>query len=89
MSRSLRAVVFLLCVMSCSGCAWFTPSAIKQEAAMVRIDCGTAINEVKALPDGPAKDKALSTLNRIYPHLQNIENYLYGNKSQPASSEVK
>lgn len=81
-SRSVCMAVAFLALVLCSGCAWLTPSPIKQEAAMVRIDCGTAINEVKALPEGPAKDKALSALNRIYPHLQNIENYFYGKKAE-------
>jgi hypothetical protein len=77
----MKRVACAVLMLACSGCAWFVPPSVKKEAAMTRIDVQTAIDEVKALPDSDAKAKSLNSLNRVYPHMVNIENYMYGRQA--------
>ncbi len=70
-------IISVLCLCS-TGCSWFVPGAIKREISIVRIDVDTAIKETNALEGDAAKKKALETLNRIQPHLVNINNYAQG-----------
>jgi hypothetical protein len=89
MKKLIAASIIILFL---PGCSYFVPSKIKQEVSMTRIDCQTSIAEVSAMPASEARSKALNSLVRIQPHLENIECYMLGksaNKVIPKESEIK
>ena len=71
-------LVGLVLSLSLAGCSWFIPGKVKSEAVMMRVNIETAIEETKALPDDPTKQKALRALFRMYPHTVNWDDYVHG-----------
>ena len=68
----------LVLSLSMTGCSWLIPGKVKSEAVMMRVNIETAIEETKALPDDPTKQKALRALYRMYPHIVNWDDYSHG-----------
>lgn len=77
----MKKMLLIIMLISCNGCAWLIPGAIKREASLVVVDVETAIKEIEELENGKPKEKALKTLNRIQPHIINLDNYMQGRKS--------
>lgn len=81
--RTWALLVLSLSVLGCSGCAWLVPGEVKREVSLTLVDVDTALAETQGLDDKAARDKAIKTLQRIRPHLQNMSDYVYG---KPAST---
>lgn len=79
--RMLSMTVLLILLTVSSGCAWFIPSTVKREAAMMRTNVAVGIQEVQAQPDSPTKATALRALQRMEPHVVNWDNYVRGQKA--------
>lgn len=85
----MRYLLIPLMVL-CTGCHWFVPTAIKREASFMALNIGVAVSDIKAMPEGPEKEKALRTLQRLQPHAVNMDRYMRGLKAEsaPAASTV-
>jgi len=73
-----------------SGCYWFIPGQIKREASLMNLNVKTAVKEIEAIKNSDKteeeklkdiNEKAIRALNRVKPHVENWNNYVYGNPS--------
>jgi hypothetical protein len=76
-----RVLISILCLCA-TGCSWFVPSAVKREAAMMRVNVEVALDEVRAQPDSPTKATAIRALERLEPHVRNWDCYVRGQKAE-------
>jgi len=91
-NRILIMAALLLTVGISSGCHWFVPGAIKRETSLMNVDVNTCLEEISNIENDQTKpeierlkavnEKAKRTLNRLKPHVENLDNYTHG---RPAS----
>jgi hypothetical protein len=89
----LSVVVILSIVLLSSGCHYFVPGAIKRQTSLINLDVSTCLKEIEQIQSDPEKTerekleevnkKALRTLKRLKPQVENVDNYTHG---RPASS---
>jgi len=90
-NKILIIILLTLSVVTFSGCHWFIPGAIKRETSLIKVDVTTCLMEIEQIEKDKSKtltnrrkeviEKAKRTLNRIKPHLENLDNYTQGKKA--------
>jgi hypothetical protein len=82
MKKKLVVVCLVgLVLVFTSGCSWLVPGAVRRETSLSRTCVETAIKEIEPLSGDAAKEKALTALRLLQPHVVNLDNYAHG---QPA-----
>lgn len=84
----MKKCVLFVTLLACTGCQWLVPGTIKREAAFVTLNVDVALAEIRAMPPGPEREKAIRTLQRIQPHIVNIDNYMQGRKSSSTVTQT-
>jgi hypothetical protein len=97
MKKIMISVLLILFLCCSAGCNWFIPGAIKRQTSLINIDVKTCLKEIKNIKanqslnddekDDKIKNKALRTLIRIKPQVENIDNYTHGRPASPSITE--
>ena len=85
-------IVVILLISPClSGCYWFVPGAVKRQSNLVNLDVKTCLKEIDEINKDPNKtktnklkeshEKAMRTLNRLKPQVQNLDDYTHGRQA--------
>lgn len=80
-----------------SGCHWFVPGAIKRQTNLVNLDVKTSLKEIKEIEQDSnkteeeklqeSKKKAMTTLKRLKPQVQNIDDYTHGRSASSVEGQ--
>ena len=90
--KSKWLIIAVLAVLPClSGCHWFVPGPVKRQASLVNLDVKTCLKEIDAINNDPEKsktkklkeshEKAMRTLKRLKPQVQNLDDYTHGRQA--------